>query len=88
VAVALERAARHLGTVTRPGPDVYIVGDTDRDVWTALANGCTAVGVGTLNFTAAQLAAFGAEIVFDDFADTENVLCRLGVADARTRRRL
>jgi phosphoglycolate phosphatase-like HAD superfamily hydrolase len=83
VPIALERASRLLGRVASPGADVYVVGDTDRDVWTAKENGCTAVGVGTLNFTAAQLTALGADIAFENFADTHDVLKKLGVADGR-----
>jgi len=37
------------------------------------------VGVGTLNFSAAQLKSLGAHLVFEDFGDTENVLKQLGV---------
>ncbi|NLH51061.1 MAG: HAD hydrolase-like protein [Myxococcales bacterium] len=88
VPIALERASRHLGTVVRPGRDVYIIGDTDRDIATAKDNGCTAVGVGTLNFSAARLAELGADIVFENFADTKRVLQTLGVADERTDRAL
>jgi len=81
--VALARASARLGRVASPGPDVYVVGDSDRDVWTAKENGCTAVGVGTLGFSAADLAALGADIVFENFADTADVLKKLGVADER-----
>jgi phosphoglycolate phosphatase-like HAD superfamily hydrolase len=79
VSVALERASRHLGRPVTAGKHIYIIGDTDRDIWTARENGCTAVGVGTLNFTADQLAALGAEIVFENFADTAAVLQAFGV---------
>ena len=65
VPIALARAGEHVGRMIEPGPDVYIIGDTERDIETAKAHGCTAVGVGTLNFTAAELAKLGADIVFD-----------------------
>jgi len=79
VPIALERASRHLGRTIEPGPHVYVIGDTDRDVACALANDCTAVGVGTLNFSAARLKALGAHVVCEDFSETENVLKQLGV---------
>ncbi|MDP8222347.1 MAG: HAD family hydrolase [Candidatus Lernaella stagnicola] len=79
VPIALDRAGAHLGTVVEPGPHVYIIGDTDRDIETARANGCTAVGVGTMNFSSTELTELGADIVFDDFSDTDRVLQELGV---------
>jgi len=77
--IALERAGRHLGRTVPAGPHVYIIGDTPADIETARINRCTAVGVGQLNFTAAELAARGADIVFDDFSNNERVLHALGV---------
>ncbi len=81
VPIALARASRHLGQVVAPGKHVYIIGDTDRDIFAAQQHGCTAVGVGTLNFSAAELAAFGATIVFEDLSDTTHVLTSLGVTN-------
>jgi len=84
VPIALRRAATHLQRVVPPGPHVYIIGDTDRDIACAKANGCTAVGVGTLNYSAAELSRLGADLVFDDFSDTETVIKTLGVNHGRT----
>jgi phosphoglycolate phosphatase len=81
VPVALGRASEHLGRVVEPGPDVYVIGDTDRDIAAAKAHGCTAVGVGQLDFTAAELSKLGADIVFDDLTDTKKILQALGVND-------
>lgn len=79
VPIALERASRHLGRTVTAGDNVFVIGDTDRDIDAAKVNGCTAVGVGQLNFTAADLLSVGADIVFDDLADTAAVLAALGV---------
>jgi phosphoglycolate phosphatase len=88
VPIALERASKHLNRVVRPGENVYIIGDTDRDIMTAKAHHCVAVGVGACGFTAAQLAALGADIVFPDLSDTQDVLRKLGVTDDRPDRPL
>lgn len=79
VPIALDRATKHLGHPVQAGPDVYIIGDTDRDIACALANHCTAVGVATLGFSVGQLRELGAHIVFPDLSDTATVLRALGV---------
>ncbi len=80
VPIALARASTHHGFPIAPGPDVLIIGDTDRDIACAKANGCTAVGVATWGFSVDQLRALGADVVFSDLSDTERVLRELGVS--------
>lgn len=81
VPIALERASAYLGRRISPGPDVYVIGDTDRDIACAKANDCVAVGVATLGFTVEQLRELGADIVFKDLSDTDAVIDALGVGN-------
>jgi phosphoglycolate phosphatase len=69
VPVALERALA-CGMPAFSPSDVLVVGDTPHDVACAKAVGAVPVGVATGGFTADQLRDCGAEIVFDDLADT------------------
>lgn len=70
---ALARAGELLGrTVT--GTETVIVGDTARDVATALAAGARCVAVATGTTSAAELRAAGAQLVLPDLADTDAVL--------------
>ena len=54
--------------------DVLVVGDTPHDVACAHAAGATAIGVATGGYTADELRACGAEIVFDTLKDTPRVI--------------
>lgn len=73
VPVAVDRALA-CGVPNLPPSDVIVVGDTPHDVACAQAAGATAVGVATGGFTADELRACGAPIVFDTLGDTEEVL--------------
>ena len=79
VPIALERASAYLGKNLEPGKDVFIIGDTDRDIECAQANNCTAVGVATLGFSVEQLQSLGADFVFSDLSDADEVMRTLGV---------
>ncbi|MDH6117625.1 haloacid dehalogenase-like hydrolase [Kitasatospora sp. GAS204B] len=70
---AFARAEQVLG---RPftGSRAVIIGDTRRDVATALAAGARSVAVATGAASAAELAAAGADVVLPDLADTAAVL--------------
>jgi phosphoglycolate phosphatase len=70
---ALERVRACGGPAVYPA-DVIVVGDTPHDVACALAAGARPVGVATGPFTAEQLRASGAQIVFEDLSDTEAFL--------------
>ncbi|HWC12077.1 MAG TPA: HAD family hydrolase [Acidimicrobiales bacterium] len=48
-----------------PNADVYVVGDTPRDIDAAHAVGCTAIGVATGHYNSAALRAAGADHVLD-----------------------
>ncbi|HET7218804.1 MAG TPA: HAD hydrolase-like protein [Vicinamibacterales bacterium] len=78
VPVAVERA--EACGIPRIAPaDVLVVGDTPHDVACAKAAGATAVGVATGGYTADDLRACGAAIVFDTLRETDRVLDTLGV---------
>jgi phosphoglycolate phosphatase-like HAD superfamily hydrolase len=78
VPVAVERAAA-CGVPPITAADVLVVGDTPHDVACAKAAGATAVGVATGGYTADELRACGATIVFDTLRDTGRVLDTLGL---------
>jgi phosphoglycolate phosphatase len=78
VPVAIERAAA-CGVPPIAPVDVLVVGDTPHDVACAKAAGATAVGVATGGYTADELRACGAAIVFDTLRETGRVLDSLGV---------
>ena len=61
---AVERGEAMLGRDV-PNTQIYVVGDTPRDVEAAHAAGCTAIGVATGHFDAAALREAGADHVVD-----------------------
>jgi len=54
--------------------DAVVIGDTPLDVACAKAGGARSIAVATGNHTVDQLRAAGADVVFEDFSDTEAVL--------------
>ena len=74
--IALKRATEAYGRSFEP-QEVVVIGDTPKDIWCAQAFGARSVCVATGSFTAEQLAAEGADLVFEDFSDTEAVLAAL-----------
>jgi phosphoglycolate phosphatase-like HAD superfamily hydrolase len=75
-AIAVERAAKIIGRPPK-GHDVVILGDTPADVTCGNSIGARAIGVATGFFTAEDLRAAGAFAVFDDFANTEQVIASI-----------
>ncbi len=71
--IALRRA-RELWGVTFRGRDVYVVGDTPRDVACGLKEGTRTLAVATGHFRAEELRAAGAHHVLDDLSATDQVL--------------
>jgi phosphoglycolate phosphatase-like HAD superfamily hydrolase len=69
VPIALTRA-RACGVVNGEPRQVLVVGDTPNDVECALVVQATPVAVATGGYSAADLRAAGAAIVFDDLSDT------------------
>ena len=78
VPVAVERAGA-CGIPPIAPADVIVVGDTPHDVACAHASGATAVAVATGGYTADQLRACGASIVFDTLRNTGDVVRQMGM---------
>lgn len=76
VPVALERAERLRGRRFDP-TQVWVVGDTPRDLACARAGGARCLLVATGKFDVDQLAAAGPDAVVGDLADTDGVLALL-----------
>ncbi|MDP9388392.1 MAG: haloacid dehalogenase-like hydrolase [Actinomycetota bacterium] len=75
VPVALERVRRRHGRDLRP-EQVWVVGDTPRDLACARAGGARCLLVATGRFPLEELEGLGADLVRPDLADTAEV-CRL-----------
>ena len=72
--VSHERAAVVKAAIAAVAPDadpadVIVIGDTPRDVASALANGAVAVGVATGSYDVDALRQSGAHLAFEDFSD-------------------
>jgi phosphoglycolate phosphatase len=77
VPIALNRARAQGFPHPVDADRVVVVGDTPRDVACAHAHGARIVAVATGEYSAGQLRAAGADIVFNDFADTPAVVAAL-----------
>jgi phosphoglycolate phosphatase len=75
-AIARDRAAGHLGRDVR-GEQCIVLGDTPADVGCGKAIGARTIAVATGHFSATELRATGADIVFDDFRDTRAVMAAI-----------
>jgi phosphoglycolate phosphatase len=69
VPVAIQRA-RECGIADATPADVIVVGDTPHDVACAHTVGATPIAVATGGYSADQLRAAGADVVFQDLSDT------------------
>ena len=78
--MALARVKASGGPAAAPS-DVVVVGDTPLDVAVAQAGGVRSVAVATGGYDAATLAAAGADVVLEDFADLAAALVALGLAE-------
>ena len=76
---AAMRIAEHHAGQPIESNNVYILGDTPRDIQCAKANGCVSISVATGRYTADQLREAGGNIVFDSFEDVGKVMQELGV---------
>src|SRR5262245_31842434 len=73
----LPRAVAHVASQGGPvvdARDAIVIGDTPLDVACAQASGARSIAVATGNFSADDLRAAGADIVFEDLSDTAAVL--------------
>jgi phosphoglycolate phosphatase-like HAD superfamily hydrolase len=71
--IAAARAERYFGRVPT-GSDVVIIGDTPADIACGRCIGARTVAVATGGFSISDLQACGANAVFPDLSDTEQVL--------------
>jgi phosphoglycolate phosphatase-like HAD superfamily hydrolase len=74
VPVALGRARDHGLPEHVEAGQVVVIGDTPRDVACAHAHGARVIAVATGQYTSDALAQAGADVVFDDFSETQAVL--------------
>jgi phosphoglycolate phosphatase len=72
------RRAREAGLADVVSERVIVVGDTPHDIACAQAAGARSVGVATGSYTAEQLRACGADVVFQDLSDTPAFLNAIG----------
>jgi phosphoglycolate phosphatase len=73
VPIALRRVTDRLGVEPDPG-DVWVIGDTPRDLDCARSGGVRCLLVATGAFDAPTLADLGADAVVEDLSDTDAVL--------------
>jgi phosphoglycolate phosphatase len=66
--------ARGCGWAEIADRDVFVVGDTPHDIACAKAAGAVGVGVATGGFSAEELHASHADVVFDDLSETDAFL--------------
>jgi phosphoglycolate phosphatase-like HAD superfamily hydrolase len=78
VPVAAGRAAGRYGRAFE-GAQIVIVGDTPNDIACGKANGARTVAVATGPYTAADLAAYGPDVVLPDLSDTDAALAAIMV---------
>ena len=74
--VAHLRAAEKHG-VSFQAKDVYVLGDTPRDIDCARAAGFIAVAIATGSYGKDELAAHNPDFVFEDLSDTQGVIAAL-----------
>jgi phosphoglycolate phosphatase len=72
VPIAMRRAAQLREARCRPD-QIWVIGDTPRDLACARAAGANCMLVGTGKMPADQLATLGADAVLDDLSDTDTV---------------
>jgi phosphoglycolate phosphatase-like HAD superfamily hydrolase len=73
---AAEQGARHIGrTVSRD--DVFVIGDTPRDIDAGRESGFRTVGVATSDYTLEDLQSAGADFVLSDFERDRDQFLRM-----------
>jgi phosphoglycolate phosphatase len=76
VPIAAARAAQRYGRAFG-GTDVVVIGDTPHDIDCGRAGGARTIAVATGPFPAEALRAHGADIVFENLADTDAVIAAI-----------
>ena len=75
---ARARATERHG-VEFPPERIFVLGDTPHDITCGRVIGAKTVAIATGGYTREQLAAHQPDVLFDDLADVEGVLAKLGV---------
>ena len=78
--IAIQRAAEATGKQFA-SEHVFVLGDTVKDIRCARAAGAQAIAVATGGIPRAELEAHAPDSLFDDFADTPEVLRSLGLQE-------
>lgn len=73
VPIAVERCSREKGVRVR-AEDIYVIGDTPRDVMCAKPHGASTIAVATGIHSISELEAANPDYLFQNFEDTEAVL--------------
>jgi phosphoglycolate phosphatase-like HAD superfamily hydrolase len=68
-------ALQHCATIIAP-EDVFVIGDTPRDIAAGREAGFTTIGVATGKFTSGQLKETGATAVLEDFENDRDQFFR------------
>jgi phosphoglycolate phosphatase-like HAD superfamily hydrolase len=75
--IAIQRAAEHYGTNFSP-ENVWIIGDTPRDIECGKVNHCKTIAVTTGGYSEAELKAHQPDIVVTDLADWRSLMEKIG----------
>jgi phosphoglycolate phosphatase-like HAD superfamily hydrolase len=73
---AAEKAARYTGECVDPA-DIFVIGDTPRDIDAGRESGYRTVGVATSDYTRQDLEAAGADLVLSDFEQDRDQFLRM-----------
>jgi phosphoglycolate phosphatase-like HAD superfamily hydrolase len=73
---AAKQGARHIGRTVRRD-DVFVIGDTPRDIDAGRESGFRTVGVATSDYTIEDLEAAGADFVLSDFERDRDQFLRM-----------
>lgn len=77
VRMAVARAQKDIGEAIPIGKNVFVIGDTPKDIDCGKANNAVTVAVATGNYTVDQLKEAGADFVFSDFENVDRVVNKL-----------
>lgn len=71
VKIAIKRAEKNFNFKCN---DIFVIGDTIRDIKAGLKAGVKTIGIGTGNYSKEELKASGADFAFDDLSSIEEIL--------------
>ena len=77
VRIAVVRAQKATGDTIPIGKNIFVIGDTPKDIDCGKANNAVTIGVATGSYSIDQLREAGADFVFKDFGNVEDVANKL-----------